>query len=148
MPSVPLFDTNIFGSAEYRRLLSLSGEYWMSMVVIQELLVVADSATVKSYKKLITELDKRKRLVTPDGSDWFEVGKALSRIHNSGIADLGSLTKEHVNNLVKDALIARSAIRVGAIVITSNTADFQHIKEVFPSLKYTSPSSYFGVRPR
>jgi predicted nucleic acid-binding protein len=120
----------------------------MSMIVIQELLVVADSATVKAYRKLVTELERRKLVVTPDNNDWFEVGKALSRIHSSGIADLGKLAKEHVNNLVKDALIARCAIRVGALVVTSNTTDFQNIKKVFPSLRFTSPSSYFGVRPR
>jgi hypothetical protein len=72
----------------------------------------------------------------------------LSRLHQSGLANFAKLGKGEVNMLVRDALIARTAMRAKAMLITSNTDDFSKIKAVFASLRFISPTEFFGLRQR
>jgi predicted nucleic acid-binding protein len=150
MLKLPFFDTNVYGNREYTRLLDLAlqRKHWLSSVVIQELLVVADDEELKFYQERLNEAKERDLLINPTSNDWYEVGKCLNRLHRGHIVNVGKLDAGQLNNLVKDALIARCAMRVEGFVVTENTRDFDIIKKVFRSLRFTSPSTYFQTRPR
>lgn len=150
MPLLPLFDTNVYGSHEYEHLLDIARQrkHLVSMVVVQKLLVIADGEEVQWYRELMNEAREKEMLFTPDEQDWFEVGRCLQRLHHGEIVDLGSLDQNRLNNLVKDALIARCAMKSSGVVVTENTPDFELLKRVLRSLRFVSPSEFFGTRPR
>jgi predicted nucleic acid-binding protein len=143
-----MLDTNVFRDNSYRSGISRVASVVYSSVVVQELLVIADEnqqiALVKDFREKVATGQG----YVPDESDWMEVGKCLCRLHKSGIANFGKLAKPEVDMLVRDALIARTAIRAKALLITSNTSDFSKLKTVFASLKFQSPAEFFGMRPR
>lgn len=143
-----MLDTSIYRDGSYRQRVSKIPSVYISGVVVQELLVVANpeqqTALIRDFRK---RLDNGTGVV-PDHSDWMEVGKCLSRLHQTGVPKFAKLAKDEVNMLVRDALIARTAIRANALLITSNISDFSKIKAVFASLKFVSPAEFFGSRPR
>jgi len=150
MPHAPLFETNVYGSHEYQHLLDIAFQrkHWVSTVVVQELLVIADDEKINWYRDQMKEASSKNALLTPDHQDWFEVGKCLQRLHRGDIVDIGSLDQNRLSNLVKDALIARSAVKANGVVVTEDISDFELIKRVMKSLRYLSPSQYFQTRPR
>lgn len=150
MPQFPLFDTNVYGNHEYNEILqiALQRKHWLSSVVVQELLVIADRKEVVRWRVQMDEAAQKDLLITPDRDDWYEVGRCLNRLHFGQVVDIGRLDQSHLSNLVKDALIARSAVRVGGFVVTDNASDFELIQRVFRSLRFVTPSSYFQTRPR
>lgn len=147
MPGVML-DTNIFGDASYRERVRKIPSLVTSAVVVQELLVIATKEQQVGLKRDFQNSLSKGTAFVPDHTDWLEVGRCLNRLHKTGVADFAKLSKEEVNLLVRDALIARTAIRAGAILVTINTTDFWKIKSVLPSLKFKSASEFFGVRSR
>lgn len=142
-----MFDTNVLSAPEYQEYIGVIGVFFLSAVVVQELLANRDQEAQKRLIKSANELDLRRRLVVPSKEDWCEVGKCLQRLFVNGVKGR-RFTKEYVNCLVRDALIARCAMRVEAQLITANTDDFDRIKSVFKGLKHITPSAYFGTRPR
>jgi predicted nucleic acid-binding protein len=147
MPSVML-DTNVYRDAAYRERATKIRSVVFSSVVVQELLVIANE---QQQASLIREFRERISAGTgfvPDHNDWIEVGRCLYRLHHRGIADFAKLGKPEVNMLVRDALIARTAIRAKALLVTLNTSDFSKIKAIFASLKFVSPAEFFVMRPR
>jgi len=143
---LPLFDTNVL--IGYRPQVALVREYLMAVVVVQELLVGCTPAIQEQLISRAEELHERGLLVVPDRKDWVQVGTCLNRLLGAQQVGGERLTREAVNMLVRDALIARCAVKSDAQLITSNETDFRRIKTVFRGLKFTTPSSYFGVRPR
>jgi len=143
-----MLDTNVYSDGSYRENVRRIPRLHISSVVIQELLVITDreqqAALIREFKE---HLDAGTGLV-PDHSDWMEVGKCLSRLHQTGVANFSKLSKDEVNLLVRDALISRTAIRANALLITSDTNDFSKLKSVFKSLKFLSPAQFFGLRQR
>ena len=144
----PMFDTNVFISGDYSRQIRLVKEYVLCAVVVQELLVGGGRQRQNAILKLAQDFDRSGRLIVPDRDDWYEVGKCLQKLLASGTPSGQRFTKEYVNCLVRDALIARCAIRARAEVITANTIDFNRVKSVLRTLKHRTPSEFFGVRPR
>ncbi|HLW97985.1 MAG TPA: PIN domain-containing protein [Candidatus Acidoferrales bacterium] len=147
MAKPPMFDTNVIISGAYDTFIGLLAGYFMSAVVVQELLVGKDPEAQRTILSIANQLERRELLVVPTKEDWYEVGKQLARLM-SGEAGNHKLSKQEVSTLVKDALIARTAMRMDAVLVTDNTGDFAKIKTVFRSLVFKSPSEYFGVRPR
>ena|SRR5437870_5604346 len=147
MWAMVMFDSNIYTNPTYREPATRIRPLCVSSVVIQELLVIATKEQRETLIQDFRERPKLKEGVFPDGEDWLEVGKCLSRLC-SGESEVGRLSKDEVNRLVRDALIARTAMRMNAVLVTSNTTDFAKIKSVFKSLVFKSPSEYFGMRPR
>jgi len=133
---LPLFDTNVLISAAYRPYIHLLADYFMATVVVQELLVGLDPQQQKELIGQANELHKRGRLIVPDRDDWVQVGVCLSRLIKGRETHGGHLTKPAANMLVRDALIARCAIKTDAQVITSDEDDFGRIKTVFRALKF------------
>ena len=147
MPGMVMLDANIYTNQTYREPVSRIRALCVSSVVVQEIMVIATKEQREALVLDFREKLKSKEGIVPDAEDWLEVGKCLARLL-SGESGIGRLSKEEVSTLVKDALIARTAIRMEAILITSNTNDFAKIKSVFRSLLFKSPSEFFGTRPR
>lgn len=146
MPGPIMLDANIYTNQTYREP-ALRLKLCISSVVVQELLVIAPREKREALTREFRERLYSKDGIVPDADDWLEVGKCLGTLL-AGETGRGKLSKEEISTLVKDALIARSAIRMKATLITANTDDFAKIKGVFKSLVYKSPSEFFGLRPR
>lgn len=70
--------------------------------------------------------EKAGRLVVPDHGSFREAGRVLGKL------GLGGLTSTDLRQITNDVLIAVTAARAGAVVITSNAADFSRIAEQVP----------------
>ena len=147
MAVMVMLDANIYTNRAYREAALQVRSLCISSVVVQELMVIASEEQREALARDFRENLRLKEAVAPDAEDWLEVGKCFSRLF-SGDAGLSKLSKFELSTLVKDALIARNAIRMQATLITSNTSDFAKIKTVFKSLNFQSPSEFFGIRPR
>jgi predicted nucleic acid-binding protein len=147
MPGIVMLDANIYTNQTYREPALRLRALCVSSVVVQELMVIAPKEKREALIRDFREKLRSNEGIVPDAEDWLEVGKCLALLFAGG-SGLGRLSKEELSTLVKDALIARSAIRMKATLITSNTSDFAKIKSVFKSLAFKSPSEFFGTRPR
>ena len=130
-----LLDTNVyFGilhDAVFRdrhrdRLRRLAPRTWLSSVVRLELLQGARGELGRAAVNRATRtLERVRRVVAPTHEDWVLAGKTQGRLWDESPA---LRTKRWQN----DILIACSARRIGAIVVTFNLADFEAIAKVLP----------------
>jgi predicted nucleic acid-binding protein len=125
-----LIDTNVFIQ---RRSADLPGGFLLSAVVLQELAAGArDGGRVRALDQIRREYEQDGMLVVPNGEDWWFAGKVLNalirglRSHRRGHTP--AIPKEEQQRLLRDVLIARSAKRVGATVVTYNGRDFEKIQ--------------------
>jgi len=144
MPTVT-FDTNIFIS---RQRVELPDNFWMSVVVLQELVVGAeDEAEVKALNAARREYEKAGRLLVPNGEDWWLAGKIINSLQRGLKSESGGLTPklmaEEKYRITNDVLIARTAKRAGVTVVTDNTKDFEMIQR-FCAVRFRSGADYFG----
>ncbi|MDX2040626.1 MAG: type II toxin-antitoxin system VapC family toxin [Acidobacteriota bacterium] len=133
-----LFDTSVYISSlrkgdesvlSLRRAARLGSQQtqplWLSIVVLEELLVGAvDSTSRKEFLRLEREFRSVGRLLIPDRSDWVLAGQILSKIGSKYGFELVGRAR-----MINDALIATSAARSGLIALTSNPADYKRIAE-------------------
>lgn len=97
---------------------------FMSSIVAMELF--AGCRTPRRQKDLANFLkpfEKAGRILVPDHACFREAGIALAALANDGIGS------SHLRQIVNDVLIAVTAARAGAILITANTGDFSRIEE-------------------
>lgn len=144
----PLFDTNVLISGAYSSEMKYVTRFFLSAIVVQELLAGRNEQVHRMILRTANELERRSLLLIPSKEDWYEVGNCLRKLSIASEGAGRKLTKEYLSSLVRDALIARSAIRADAVVVTSNTTDFDRIKSVFRSLVHVTPAEFFGERPR
>lgn len=118
----------------------------LSAVVLQELTSGAqDDAEVRRYGSLRAVAEADGVLLTPDGEDWYEAGKVLNalyrglRSHREGHTP--AIPKEEQHRLLRDVLIARSAKRVNAPVVTYNRSDFEKIGR-FCNVRLEDPATF------
>ena len=70
------------------------------------------------------DFDRVKRILVPTLADWTQAGRVLARLAaRYGYEKIGQ------GRLANDALIAMSAARMGATVITANERDFARLAE-------------------
>ena len=70
------------------------------------------------------DFDRVKRILVPTLGDWTQTGRVLARLAaRDGYEKIGQ------GRLANDALIAMSAARRGATVITANERDFARLAE-------------------
>ena len=105
----------------------------VSAVVLQELAAGArDAAEVRRLRSVYQTAKANGLLLTPDGEDWLHAGKVLnSLLRNVPSRRAGrthGIDKGEQQRLLRDALIARSAKRVNAAVVTYNVGDFEKIR--------------------
>jgi predicted nucleic acid-binding protein len=136
-----LFDTSVYISALRRGDISIlssrraarRGEaqdrpLWLSVVVLEELLV---GASDRRMKKLLSHLERNferaGRLLVPLQSDWTVSGQVLALIGEKyGYEAVGRA------RMTNDALIAMSASRNGIVVQTFNDDDYRMNAEFRP----------------
>ena len=98
-----------------------------SAVVFAELKAGANQAA--EAKRLDTLKDlfhAHSRLLTPSFADWNLAGEVLVRLRKKF-----HLEGRGLNRIFNDVLIALSARRIGAVVITSNSTDFIRIRACY-----------------
>jgi predicted nucleic acid-binding protein len=136
-----LFDTSVYISALRRgdasilssRRTTRGGEsrprpLWLSVVVLEELLVGARDGRVKKLlARLERDFERAGRLLVPAQSDWTATGQVLSLIGEKyGYEEVGRA------RMTNDALIAMSSSRSGIVVQTMNDDDYRKIAEFRP----------------
>lgn len=137
------YDTNVL--IRYRPA-TLPAGFFMSAVVVQELVAgVNDAEEVEKFERLWRRYEREGRLLVPTGEDWWLAGKVLralrrgARSHKSG--RVPAISKEEQQRILRDVLIARTAKRVNAVVITENVADFRKIKH-FCDVRIGTPDEF------
>ena len=106
---------------------------YLSCVVILELRLGADTPGRRRAIDRLKAAFPPERLVAPEPALYDRAGVLFRRIHNdgSGMRDrLGALN---------DILIALTAWRIGARVVTSNAIDFRRIARHLPGFIWTLP---------
>lgn len=126
-----VLDTNIYvsllqnsGEFERRRelLARVLPQTWLSSVVLHELLAGARGDLGRaSVRRAVATLDRVGRTLVPDHKDWVLAGTVRGKIWEQR-PDLRTKLFEN------DLLLACSAGRIGAFVITANTGDFAVIR--------------------
>lgn len=134
-------DTNVVIRHEMSRIPGL-----ISAVVLQELTAGArDIAEVRRIGSVRAEAEGDGVLVTPNGEDWWFAGKVLNalylglRSHRRGPTP--AIPKEEQQRLLRDVLIARSAKRINAGVVTYNEGDFDKIRR-FCNVRLVDPERF------
>jgi predicted nucleic acid-binding protein len=130
--SAAMLDSSVYISATRRgdeavlalRRSSIDTPLWLSAVVLEELYAGASGRILQSLERMEREFDRMKRILVPNLGDWTEAGRVLARLAaRYGYEKIGQ------GRLANDALIAMSAARIGARVITVNEGDFRKLAE-------------------
>jgi len=126
MSDFVLFDTSVLidnqrTARHSQRIADLPGIVRNSSVVLAEL---RRGATTAADRKFLKELASSRPILTPTESNWLESGEILSRLQR----DCGFEPRKR-RDLHFDVLIALTARSFGAVLITSNRADFELIRE-------------------
>lgn len=144
MPGVT-YDTNVF--IDYDPGFFPAG-FLMSAVVIQELAAGAlDTSRLRELEAVRRHYEKEKRLLVPNGEDWFLAGRILNSLYR-GTATVNRghrrrIDKDTQRRIIRDVLIARTARRAGATVITGNVRDFEMIRP-YCAVSVEHASTYFA----
>ncbi|HEX5723876.1 MAG TPA: type II toxin-antitoxin system VapC family toxin [Longimicrobiaceae bacterium] len=140
-----VFDTNVFIRRGWDR---PAAEGLLSAVVLQELVAGAlDDAELRRLQAMRARYEREERLVVPNGEDWYEAGRILSllrrgrRSHRTG--RVPAIAREEQQRLLRDVLIARSARRIGALVVTEDLDDFRKIRR-YCDVRAVHPRRYFS----
>lgn len=118
----------------------------VSAVVLQELTAGArDTAEVRRLDSVRAVAEDDGVLLTPDGEDWFYAGKVLNSLYRGlrsrRMAGPRAISREEQQRLVRDVLIARSAKRVNAGLVTYNAGDFEKIQR-FCNVRLVPPEQF------
>jgi predicted nucleic acid-binding protein len=127
-----LLDSSVYISAMRRgddsllalRRLSPETPLWLSAVVLEELHAGAYGHVRQSVEKMERDFDRVKRILVPNLGDWTQAGRVLARL-----AAKYGYEKIGLGRLANDTLIAMSAARIGARVVTVNERDFRKLAE-------------------
>jgi predicted nucleic acid-binding protein len=126
-----LFDTNVYFALLHQRsvlehhasfVAAVGPRLYLSSIVSYELLQGARGELGRArIRRATRQLERIGRVIAPSHSDWVRAGRVQSRIWD----ERPDLLKKSLQN---DVLIACSAAREGAVVVTSNTEDFALIR--------------------
>jgi predicted nucleic acid-binding protein len=127
------YDTSVIVSRKQTELLAMPSSFLMSVIVLMELSFSApDVSRRKLYETLFRSFQKEQRLIVPDVEDWLLTSKILFLLtNNRRRAEHGKLKRLPAGasqHLAFDVLIAVSARRWKAAVVTENWADFKAIQ--------------------
>ncbi|MBI3659346.1 PIN domain-containing protein [Candidatus Acetothermia bacterium] len=126
-----LLDTNVLidwlNAGKYSEFLFARGLVkYLSAVVLLELEAGAFSSKDRRLvRQLARGFEQVRRIVVPTAADWQEGGRLLRQLQQERDYNL---SKAH--SLAHDVLIALSARRIGAVVVTQNSADFEAIRQL------------------
>lgn len=139
------FDTCIF--IKYQPS-TLPKGFRMTAVVLQELTVGAnDNTEVKYWNEVRKAREKDGTLIVPNAEDWYMAGKVLNSLlrglKSENAGKTPKLSADEIQRITRDVLIARTAKRESALLVTDNIADFEKIKK-FCNVKTISGKYFFG----
>ena len=98
---------------------------YMSTVVMEELYAGAmDVSSVKLIDKMHDTFSGMNRLIVPDALDWQKTGKVVAQLGKKY-----GFEKMFLSRITNDILIAVTARKIGAVVVTKNQKDFLKIQE-------------------
>jgi predicted nucleic acid-binding protein len=112
---------------------TLRPQFFMSSVVAMEL--YAGCRTKRQQSELgsfLKPFEKAQQVLTPDHPCFLEAGRVLARLAGEGVDVVRR------RQMVNDILIAVTAARAGAVVITANARDFSLI-EVHVRVRWMLP---------
>lgn len=130
-----------------RKLSDLPDNFLLSAVVLMELMAGAsDVSEFKRYQALARDYSKDNSLIVPSSDDWLLASKVLywlaqGRRRQAG-GRLPRLKSGVTQRLALDALIATSARRWKATVITENWDDFKAIQR-YCNVKLVNGADFF-----
>lgn len=129
MPPI-IFDTSVFKS--YKPVDFPAG-FVFSAVVIQEMMASAgDDTELKRWAAAWGAYEREDRLIVPTSADWLMASKVLYWLMQKRKKKAGGksppLKTGASQRMALDALIATSARRHGALVVTVNYSDFEAIR--------------------
>ncbi|HET6978353.1 MAG TPA: hypothetical protein VFI24_18625 [Pyrinomonadaceae bacterium] len=141
------YDTSVIISRKLTQLLEASNSFLMSAVVLTELSASAeDGSGRKFYEDLFRTYQKEQRLIVPDTEDWLLTSKILFLLTDSRRRlDQGKLKRlppGASQRMALDVLIAVSARRWRAAVVTENWVDFKAIQR-YCNVKIIKASTFF-----
>lgn len=144
MPGVT-FDTSVF--IAYQPAVFPAG-FLLSAVVVQELAAGAlDKSGLQELDASRRKYEKMGRLLVPTGEDWWLAGKVLNSLLRGLKSKSGGLTPKlpaaEKQRIIRDVLIARTARRAGALLVTDNVSDFKLINR-FCAVRVAPGRQYFG----
>lgn len=121
---------------------------YLSAVVLQKIVAGAsDKTEISLWQATRKFYERNNRLLVPTGEDWLEAGRILNALlrglksKNKGRTP--RLPPEDKHRIVRDVLIARTAKRESATIVTDNIQDFKAIQR-FCACKFISGEEYFG----
>jgi predicted nucleic acid-binding protein len=140
------FDTCVF--IAYKPLFDTKGSR-LSAVVLHELTVGAtDNGELRFWDSIRKDFEKNGKLLVPNGEDWFLAGKVLNSLQRGRkAANKGKTPKisaDESRRIMRDVLIARSARRENALLVTDNLADFEKIR-AFCKVRTVTGKEFFGI---
>jgi predicted nucleic acid-binding protein len=124
--NLAIFDTSVYidnlRSGRFKQeILDLKFVVRCSAVVLAELSRGARSGKMKRF---VADLAKNLRVIVPNEKEWLESGRIINRIVAAKRYDIHKTREIHF-----DVLIALTARRIGAHLITCNVDDFTTIRE-------------------
>jgi predicted nucleic acid-binding protein len=143
MPPIT-FDTSVLKS--YKPVDFPAG-FVFSAVVIQEMMAsAADDSEVKRWAAAWIAYEKEGRLIVPTSADWLLASKVLYWLMQKRKKERGGksppLKTGASQRMALDALIAVSARRYKATVVTVNWSDFEAI-QYYCNVKAIKASDFF-----
>jgi predicted nucleic acid-binding protein len=121
----------------------------MSAVVLHEMTMgAADDAEVRYWDLVRKDFDRVGKFFVPNGEDWFLAGKVLNSLQRGRkAANKGKTPKisaAEARRIMRDVLIARTARREKALLVTDNVPDFEKIRS-FCKVRTVTGKEFFGV---
>lgn len=141
------YDTSVIISRKLAELPSTTGSFLMSGVVLLELTASArDDSERKVYERLFRVYREDNSLIIPNEDDWLQASKVLYWLTQSRRRTLGGKLKRlhsgASQRMALDVLLAVSARRWRATLVTENWADFKSI-ERYSRTKIVKASTFF-----
>jgi len=139
------FDTSVVIAYKVRE---LPANFLLSAVVIAELTAGAtDESTRKDYEAIRRDYAKLGALLVPTSDDWLTASRILYWLSQGRKKKAGGKAPKLIvgasQRMFLDALIAVSARRAGATVVTNDYDDFQAIHYYCP-VKLIRGADFFG----
>ena len=143
------YDTSVIISKSLTRLLDFPSNVLLSAVVLTELSTsLKDDSERRVYETAFRSFHKAQRLIIPNAEDWLLTSKILFFLTNTRRRQehgkLKRLPRGASQHLALDVLIAVSARRMNAQVVTENWADFKAIQR-FCDTRIIKASNFFGI---
>ena len=120
----------------------------LSAVVLQEMTAGAvDKSDLQRLEAIRRYFEKEDRLLVPDAEDWWQAGRILNALLRGLKSQSGGLTPklppQEKHRIVRDVLIARTARKAGATLVTDNLADFEKISR-YCKVRLISGTKFFS----